>query len=108
MKIEVGKFYKTRDGRKARIYTLDAGGTRPIQGAVNDDGIWRMEAWYTSGKYIFDGAALTDIVSEWTEPKPRMLAYLTNTGGVVFLAESEAQIPRNLTRAPWLDEPEEK
>ncbi len=29
MKIEAGKFYKIRDGRKVRIYCTDASGERP-------------------------------------------------------------------------------
>lgn len=33
---EPGKEYKTRDGRKVRIYATDAGGEYPIHGAVLD------------------------------------------------------------------------
>ncbi len=33
-KFEAGKAYKTRDGRTARIYAVDCGGSFPIHGAI--------------------------------------------------------------------------
>lgn len=72
MKIEVGKFYKTRDGRKVRIYAMDAGGNYPVHGAILDsDGTWFMENWYGEGLFLksHEEECHNDIVSEWDEPK---------------------------------------
>jgi hypothetical protein len=50
--IELGKQYKTRDGREVRIYAVDGGGRFPVHGAVKpDDGTWRQEEWTLTGSY---------------------------------------------------------
>jgi len=50
--IELGKKYKTRDGREVRIYAVDGGGRFPVHGAVKlDDGAWRQEEWTLTGSY---------------------------------------------------------
>jgi hypothetical protein len=50
--IELGKHYKTRDGREVRIYAVDGGGRFPVHGAVKlDDGTWRQEEWTLTGSY---------------------------------------------------------
>ena len=46
MKLEVGKFYKTRAGEQAVIYNLDGGGFQPVHGAV------QLSGDETSGKWI--------------------------------------------------------
>ena len=88
MKIEVGKFYKTRDGLKVRIYSTDGLGTFCIHGAVyiahEIEPLWGWESseWDQSGKSIY--ASKVDIISEWNEglksevaiafEKPKILA----------------------------------
>lgn len=68
MKIEVGKYYKTRDGRRVRIYAVDASGRWPVHGAsLWDNTIWRCEEWTAEGLHGDDINGL-DIVSEWEEP----------------------------------------
>ena len=73
--IEVGKFYKTREGCKVRIYALDGGlcGTM-IHGAfltiTSTNKIWNPARWYKNGKNYLDGDFALDIVSEYTEPHP--------------------------------------
>jgi hypothetical protein len=47
---EVGKEYRTRDGRRARIYATDAGDVFPIHGAVESEGGWGLRAWGADGK----------------------------------------------------------
>lgn len=69
MKIEVGKFYKTRDGRKVRIYAIEEKGEHPIHGAVFDGHIWISTSFTIIG--IFHAHNIdsdSDIVSEWQEP----------------------------------------
>lgn len=68
MKIEAGKFYKTRDGQKARVYALDACGDYPVHGAVLcNDGMWILSSWTCGGHDDAEGpASSNDIVAEWT------------------------------------------
>lgn len=66
MKIEAGKYYKTRAGNKARVYATDGHGDFPAHGAVLIDG-WRLEKWTLDGKAIPRGTYPTDLVSEWTD-----------------------------------------
>lgn len=110
MKLEVGKFYKTWAGNKARIYAVDCGGQFSIHGAVFLNDIWSSKTWCKE-------RVLVDLVSEWTEneqpKKNRLVAYIREKDGcVVFGSESgifyyQGDMPK-LKRAPWLDEPEEK
>lgn len=68
MKIEVGKFYRTRGGEKVRIYATD-GGTYPIHGAIYQKGMgWVVTEWSKEG-YIFkfEGLDDFDIVGEWKD-----------------------------------------
>ncbi len=71
MKIEAGKFYKTRDGHKVEIYSTDNGKYRPVHGrifGVSDDGN-SLDAFKADGKYFESGNDDNwDLVSEWREP----------------------------------------
>jgi hypothetical protein len=70
MKIEVGRFYKTRAGQKARIYAIDGGGGHPIHGAIYySDEEWIPEDWTTGGFCLYgaDTSRPNDIVSEWSD-----------------------------------------
>jgi hypothetical protein len=77
MKFEPGKYYKTRDGRKARIYITDAGGTYSIHGAVWTTDIWVQHTWQADGGFNYEkpGGSSLDLVAEWEEPKPREIVY---------------------------------
>lgn len=61
MNIEVGKFYKTRNGLKARIYALD--GNDFIHGAVQVDSQWLLFAWQKDGRYIADRESGWDLIA---------------------------------------------
>jgi hypothetical protein len=55
MTIDMSKKYRTRDGRKVRIYAVDAGGDYPVHGSVlraGSDGDWFPERWDESGYFI--------------------------------------------------------
>ena len=73
MKIEAGKFYKTRDGKKAFVASFtppnpfpDGGNTRyPFTGYVQG---WDMETWTADGISFSDEENITDLVAEWREP----------------------------------------
>lgn len=69
MKIEEGKFYKTRDGRKVRIYAIDAARPNNVNGAVFDDAFgWLIQAWRQDGSVEKPGTDNNrDIIAEWTD-----------------------------------------
>lgn len=47
--IELGKQYKTRDGREVRIYAVDGGGHKPIHGAIREGDGWFAASWLQGG-----------------------------------------------------------
>jgi len=72
--IELGKQYKTRDGREVRIYAVDGGGRFPVHGALKQvDGTWRQEEWTLTGSYNGekDGHSLPNAL-DLVEVKPRI------------------------------------
>ena len=110
MKIEKGKFYKTRGGLKVEIYKTDVtGGAGTIHGAIlSKDGSSNVDSWTDDGTNFFgDDDELLDIVSEWEEPspKPKLRAFINMYDGTVRMFNSDAKL--DFIRAPWLDEPEE-
>jgi len=48
MKFEAGKTYKTRGGKDAFIYAVDAPGDDPIHGRVGDT----VRSWRNDGRYL--------------------------------------------------------
>ncbi len=53
--IELGKQYKTRDGREVRIYAVDGGGQFPVHGAVKFSGTaWTPNEWSETGSHLGD------------------------------------------------------
>ena len=67
MIIEKDKLYKTRDGRKARIYATD-GAKGSIHGAILHDTEWAVTAWNKDGCYYAGEICSSDLISEWVEP----------------------------------------
>ena len=65
-KVEVGKTYKTRNGRQVRIYAVDGAGDEAIHGAVWSKlgtlGTWRSTTWCADGSYLKCGSHDWDIV----------------------------------------------
>jgi len=112
MEIKVGTFYKTRNGRKARIYALDGVPLQSeIHGAITDPVLekWGNITWFSNGGFIKGPDHRLDIVSEWEEPKPKLKAWVNEQNGAVEL--NPEMSGRNITywkRAPWLDEPDEQ
>lgn len=67
MKIEVGKFYRAKNGDKARIYATDGGRNSQIHGAVlESDGRWVIVWWSKDGKCMHN--TWFDLIAEWKEP----------------------------------------
>lgn len=74
MKIEVGKFYTGRDGRKIRIYAIDGSGTYNIHGASLIGAGWFYSTWESVG-FTMKASDIreSDIVSEWREEETRTI-----------------------------------
>lgn len=72
MNIETGKFYKTRDGRKATIYVIyeEPDVFKNIHGATFRGDQWWVCSWHKNGKFLTNEEWGLDIISEWTEPHP--------------------------------------
>lgn len=47
--ISLDKTYTTRNGKKAKVYYLDAGGSLPVHGSIYVDGEWIMKNWTING-----------------------------------------------------------
>lgn len=64
MKVEMGRTYRTRDGREVRIYAVDGLGNREVHGAIYTpkDG-WEHRAWFPDGMmYTYpSGADLVEV-----------------------------------------------
>lgn len=72
MKLEINTFYKTRDGRKARVICVDAksqNGMYPIVALIESAGDETSYHYATSGAYChFWKEHILDLLTEWTEP----------------------------------------
>lgn len=91
--IYVGALVRLRNGRKARIYSLDAGGRYPVHGASYrpEDSQWLPETWTTEGvQVVSEPSSPYDIVGPWREP-------LTIKGWVnVYPSFAGSSLPINL------------
>lgn len=73
MKFELGKFYKTRDGRKAQIFMLDNGAEIILGMVQNKDNIWFSNQWRTDGRIYHNHETPNDLVGEWREPIKKVM-----------------------------------
>lgn len=66
LKIEVGKFYRTKSGKKARIYSTDGNVSDMIHGAYLSAEGWKLCFWANNSKAVVDDNI--SIISKWQEP----------------------------------------
>jgi hypothetical protein len=61
LKIEAGKYYRTRDGRKVGPMRQDK--------KVWSDGVWTdgIQGWYEDGSYWTTRKTYQDLIAEWTD-----------------------------------------
>lgn len=67
-KIEMGRTYRTRDGREVRIYAVDGGGKFPVHGAFRLNDLWEISWWTAEGKYTMGNEYPRDLI----EFRPRI------------------------------------
>lgn len=71
LRIEAGKFYRTRNGLKAHVMAHNHGPSRGNDkwiGVVKaHGGVWEVETWAEDGSYFADRAcdSTIDLVAEW-------------------------------------------
>lgn len=65
LKIEEGRFYKTRDRRKVKIYSAEGNKDNKIHGAILEDEGWEEFSWYGKGVSSKEKKSPEDIVDEW-------------------------------------------
>jgi hypothetical protein len=69
MKIEMGKQYRTRDGREVRIYAVDGGSNYPVHAATKGGDGWYVNKWASDGRY---NTGVVESPSDLIEVKPRI------------------------------------
>jgi hypothetical protein len=67
--IELGKKYKTRDGREVRIYAVDGNVDRPVHGAVLNTEGWQPMVWCRDGRW---SSCAGELSPDLVEVKPRI------------------------------------
>jgi hypothetical protein len=67
LKIEVGKFYKLRNGRKAVVSKINKGGDFPVYGTIFWSEAESDYSWTINGRYSKHHLSHLDIVSEWED-----------------------------------------
>lgn len=87
--IEMGKKYRTRDGREVRIYAVDSGGDNPVHGAIWDDArrVWDGEDWTDTGLWVADARSPEDLIEVLPEVTVRQ--YLRKNKHLVGMADHE-------------------
>lgn len=107
MKLEAGKSYKAKSGEKITLL-----------GKIPTPGVFFPWSGYAAGgipSYWSDSGQFTtgphhwDLVAEWEDPKPRMLAFIAPGGRLCFYPETTVAtlgMSDKWIKAPWLDEPE--
>ena len=103
MTIEAGKFYKLRNGLKARIYATDANNTYPIHGAYFADQ-WLLTQWRGDGRSRYQGgiSGEYDIISEWVD-KPDKEIFSTLPPWIKWVAKDEDRTWWGYTGEPYID-----
>lgn len=68
MELNVGKWYRTRDGRKVIIYALNGMDPFPVHGAILTEDGWAIRVWNRDGYDWNSSESPKDIVGVWMEP----------------------------------------
>jgi hypothetical protein len=94
MKFEVGKYYRTRAGKKVRCIATDGLVIHPIVCLVVDGGF--VYCLDTGGRYVkHDCNSGMDIVSEWHEPLDIEMWVVLEMDGSTMFCSTYAQADYN-------------
>ena len=67
--LEVGKMYKTRNGRKIKLVDEAFAGTYFLGVLIEEPPIDLISGWFRKDGTTYRGSMSSDLVSEWVEPK---------------------------------------
>lgn len=92
MKIEAGRFYRTRGGRKAfvlGVYPSDIAGGCAAGAVLDKDGDWECTGWFADGLVGGDGTEdADDLVGECLEPiKVHLVIVRDGDGGLAAISD---------------------
>jgi hypothetical protein len=76
LKLEVGKFYRTRDGRK--VGPMEPGPAADLMWVAPDN----MTARFLNGRVVRDGESPADLIAEWCDGPVRTVTRKEIVGGV--------------------------
>ena len=62
MAIEMGRKYRTADGREVRLYAIEEKGLRPVHGAILHNNVWVSHSWTCDGKDTPDAHCDIDLI----------------------------------------------
>ncbi len=68
---EVGKSYRSRNGKKAVVSEILGQGSYPVVGRI--EGKHNLQCWGQDGRWSFRYETSDDLVAEWIEPAPQEL-----------------------------------
>ncbi|MGM0584255.1 MAG: hypothetical protein ACQEUZ_06360 [Pseudomonadota bacterium] len=99
---EAGKEYRTRDGRRARVYATDGGGPCPIHGAINKNDRWFAYCWRKDGTDAEQQSLPAIVTPNDDLMPPKREAWVRWENGIITgFTESAEDIGPN-ARGPWL------
>lgn len=104
MKVEAGKFYRTRSGRKAFVGAVNTH-FEHLQPVVHALG-WEADksgasTWTAHGRVWEEGEDESDLVAEWREPiKGEAWAYVYDDGDHVFWTSKKSAEELNIDARP--------
>src|ERR1700743_617278 len=76
MAIEMGRKYRTADGREVRLYAVEVKGLRPVHGAVLHNHVWASHSWTCDGKDTPDAHCRIDLIEIKPSAIDQMIEYL--------------------------------
>lgn len=97
MKIEVGKYYRTRAGRKAEVYKRISSIPSPVVGFEGrifyDHGYCSNYCWSEDGTYDPEGIAPQDLIEEWGDENEELREAYWRHLEISLFDSAEGSIP---------------
>lgn len=103
MKLEVGKYYRTRDGRKAKVVYVNDNFPRDYAAYYELEGKNSLSMCSLTGSYISDGIDNRDLVATWTDGPRKLYAYKDTGLDIVLFHTTEGHDTSSYIRVPEYD-----